>query len=374
VIRAGGALLALLALAPLQARAVEVVRIAVTIGAARVTLEAEGLACGPLQDGGSAEEPAPGAEPPAPVGARAEVAAEAEALTVNGRPAGEAVRCAAPGPIRHAGLALDGEVEVRRGSKGVDVVHAIPMERYVAIVAGSEMPPTFPPEALKAQAVAARTFALGKKLEAVQQGRAWHLGATVVHQVYKGAAAADPRAVAAAEATAGEVLTFDHEPIDAFFHAACGGRTETGAAALGKDRAYLPSVPCGRCAGTPFDRWSRRFTTEELARALGVGRVRGVRVAERTASGRAARVEVDTGGRAVSIVGADFRQRIGWSRLPSLAFEVRAARGSFTFEGRGAGHGAGMCQWGAAGMARDGRGYREILAHYYPGAELRRMY
>jgi stage II sporulation protein D len=358
---------------------VEVVRIAVTVGAPRVALEGQGLACGALRAGVSPEEPAPASEGPEPVagGVRADIAATGDSLLVNGRALGDAIRCAASGPVRHAGLALDGEVEIRRGAKGLDVVHAIPMERYVAIVAGSEMPPSFPPEALKAQAVAARTFALGRKLDAVRQDRPWHLGATVVHQVYKGAAAADPRAVAAAEATHGEVLTSDHEPIDAFFHAACGGRTETGAAALGRERTYLPSVPCDRCAGTPLDRWTRRFSGEELSRALGVGRVRGVKVAERTESGRAARVEV-AAGRAgsppVSIGGADFRQRLGWSKLPSLAFDVRAARGTFTFEGRGAGHGAGMCQWGAAGLARDGRGYREILAHYYPGAELRRMY
>jgi hypothetical protein len=75
-----------------------------------------------------------------------------------------------------------------------------------------------------------------------------------------------------------------------------------------------------------------------------------------------------------AIDGADLRQRIGWSKLPSLAFDVRVGRGEVVFEGRGAGHGAGMCQWGAAGLAREGKGYREILAHYYPGAELRRMY
>jgi stage II sporulation protein D len=76
----------------------------------------------------------------------------------------------------------------------------------------------------------------------------------------------------------------------------------------------------------------------------------------------------------VQLAGADLRQRLGWDRLPSLAFDVHPARGGVRFEGSGSGHGAGLCQWGAAGYAREGRGYRTILAHYYRGAEVVRMY
>jgi stage II sporulation protein D len=340
------------------------VRIAVTVGASRVELSGRSIACSPIEGGA-----------PLPAGARAEVALEGSSLTVNGAAAGaEGVRCAGAGALRHAGLELDGDLEVRRGARGLDVVHAAGMEEYVAAVSGAEMPASFPAEALKAQAVAARTFAVGKKLEAVTAGRPWHLGATVVHQVYRGPAA-DPRAVAAAEATAGEVLVFDHEPADAFFHSTCGGHTEAGGAALGRERPYLPGVPCGRCDASPLSRWTVRLGDAELGRALGfAGAVTALRVVERSPSGRAARVEVDAGGARARLAGADLRQRLGWSKLPSLAFDVRRERGAFRFDGRGSGHGAGMCQWGAAGLAREGAGYRDILARYYPGAELRRMY
>ena len=80
------------------------------------------------------------------------------------------------------------------------------------------------------------------------------------------------------------------------------------------------------------------------------------------------------GGRRVLLGGADFRQRLGYSRLRSLAFDVAPVKGGFAFDGKGSGHGAGLCQWGAAGFAREGKGYREILAHYYPGTELVVMY
>jgi stage II sporulation protein D len=102
--------------------------------------------------------------------------------------------------------------------------------------------------------------------------------------------------------------------------------------------------------------------------------VTAARVVERTSGGRVARLELTAGGRAAVLAGADLRQRLGWSRLPSLAFELTSKKGTFTFTGRGQGHGAGLCQWGAAGMARKGTGYREILAHYYPGTDVVKMY
>jgi stage II sporulation protein D len=114
---------------------------------------------------------------------------------------------------------------------------------------------------------------------------------------------------------------------------------------------------------------------EELGRAAGLGRAAtSVTLVERTRSGRAARVEIVAGKRRATLTGSDLRQRLGYSRLRSLAFDVEAVKGGFAFGGRGSGHGAGLCQWGAAGFAREGKGYREILAHYYPGTEIVVMY
>jgi stage II sporulation protein D len=352
--------------APIAARAEERVRIAVAVGAARVELSAAGLSAQPLRDG-AAREPV--------AGARAEVALAGDALAVDGAAVdAPGVLFAADEPIRFGALLLAGEVEVRRGPVGLDVVNALPMEDYVAAVTGSEMPATFPAAALETQAVAARTFALSRKLEAVAEGRAWHLGATVLHQVYRGTRV-DPRARAAAAATAGLVLVKDHAPIEAYFHAACGGRTERGADALGRDHAYLASVPCGRCRAAPRFAWTVRVPADELGRLAGVGAAAtAAKVVSRTGSGRAARVEIAARGRRVTLGAVDLRQRLGFERLPSLLFDVGADGGAIVFKGRGAGHGAGLCQWGAAGFAREGRDYRAILAHYYPGTELVRMY
>ena len=247
------------------------------------------------------------------------------------------------------------------------------MEDYVAGVIAGEMPPSFPPEALKAQAVAARSFALTRRIEARAAGRNWDVGSNVLSQVLSDKPG--PAARAAAEATAGEVLVLGMEPVEAYFHSSCGGRTEGGLAALGRDLPYLLPVECGQCDAAPGARWKVRIPADELARAAGLkGKATSVRVAARTPTGRAARVEIEAGGRKAALAASDLRQRLGFSRLPSLAFEVRRDGGAFEIEGRGQGHGAGLCQWGAASLARSGKGYREILGKYYPGTEVVRMY
>jgi stage II sporulation protein D len=247
------------------------------------------------------------------------------------------------------------------------------LEDYVAGVVAGEMPASFPPEAQKAQAVAARSYALTRKIEAQAAGRAWDIGAGVLAQVF---GKAGPAARAAAEATTGEVLALGMEPVEAYFHASCGGRTEGGLAALGRDLPYLRSVECGRCEKAPKVSWSVKIPARELGKAAGLGgSASAARIVSRTPSGRAERIEVAAGDRKVVLAASDLRQRLGFSRLPSLAFDVhRPWWGDFVFDGRGQGHGAGLCQWGAAGLAREGKTYREILGHYYPGVEIVRMY
>lgn len=358
------ALATLLLTLPLAPRADEMVRIAVLTGQARVRLAGPGLTAQPLAEGREQLS----------LGDQAELALAAGELAIEGRLAGApAAAFRAAGPIQVGALSLPGDVEVRVGTTGLDVIHALPMEEYVASVVEAEMPLAFPPEALRAQAVAARSFALFKKLEAVAEGRGWHLGATVLDQVYR--AGRDPRARSAAAATAGEVLAVDREPVQAFFHSACGGRTEGGEAALGKELSYLAPVRCTRCQKAPRWRWSVRVDAAELGRLLGLaGPVTSARIASRSPTGRAETVAFASGKGKARLAAVDLRQRLGWERLPSLAFDVHLDRGSVRFQGGGAGHGAGLCQWGAAGYAREGRDYRTILSHYYRGAEVVRLY
>jgi stage II sporulation protein D len=371
-------LVAALALAPTLTVAEEMIRVAVQTGRAHATLRGEGLRVAPATLGSEGQGEAEPEGKPTGSGGKVEVRAgdSAGELFVDGRRwATAAAAFTAGSNIRVDGRELSRWVEVRRTRAGLAVVEVLPMEDYVAGVVSGETPLTFPVEARKAQAVAARTFALVRKLDAVSAGRGWDLGATVVSQVFVGAGAADAAAREAAAATAGQVLVLDHAPVETYFHSSCGGRTEDGLSALGRGYEYLPSVECGRCDGAPGSLWRQVLPADELGRAAGLGRAAtSVEVVERTASGRCARVEVAAGSRRVTLAGTDLRQRLGWSRLRSLAFDVEPVKGGFAFAGRGSGHGAGLCQWGAAGFAREGKDYRAILAHYYPGTEIVVMY
>lgn len=272
-------------------------------------------------------------------------------------------------PIRANGFEVRGDVVARLHRGRIQLINVLPLEDYLLGVLGSEMPTSFPEEALKAQAVAARTYALEKKLEALDQP--FHMGASVIHQVYGGLREEDPRTRAAVEATRGEVLTWELQPIEAYFHASCGGRTEDGADALGRDLPYLKSVSCP-CGDLPAARWEVTVPRRELERTFGI-RDGELRIAGRTRTGRVSRL-VASNGRVIDAV--SFRAKLGYTRIKSLSFDVTPAQNGdgLHFTGRGYGHGAGLCQWGAKVMAARGATYREILAHYYPGTELQTLY
>jgi stage II sporulation protein D len=315
-----------------------------------------------------------------PLGARqVTVRRKGRKLEVNGAPiVGDSVRFRAgalghdagvPGdePLRAGDMEVRGDVVVRLYRDGLQLINVIPLEDYLTAVLGSEMPISFPPEALKAQAVAARTYALQKKLDTY--GNAFYLGSSVLHQVYGGITREDPRTRAAVEATRGEVLTYELAPIEAYFHASCGGRTESGQAALQRDLPYLQPVDCP-CGKLPASRWSAEVSEAELQAAL-QGSPSGLRIAARTGTRRVSRVTTADG---TTLDGARFRQRLGYTKLKSLDFEVEKSSHGYAFSGRGYGHGAGLCQWGAKVLADGGWDYRDILSHYYPGAELQQLY
>ena len=304
------------------------------------------------------------------------------------------------GRIRVNGVAYRGAVLVRPAASGVTAVNLLALEGYLRGVVALEIGAGRPPEtleAVKAQAVAARTYAVR------HAGRREALGfdyyGTVLDQAYGGVAAEDPVATRAVEATRGEILTYDDEPIEAYYHSTCGGRTAAVEEVWGGEpRPYLRSVSDRRPGGGWYCEASSRFTwTEEWSeielleavtlglrdRGLGtVNEVRRVAVTGRTASGRAAELEVRTDRGTARVEGDAIRRvlRPAPDRLlNSTAIELDPRGGNgrvtgLTVHGRGWGHGIGMCQVGALERARDGQSYRDILRTYYPGTRLTRLY
>lgn len=272
--------------------------------------------------------------------------------------------------LRLAGHRVRGDVVIRVARSSLELVNVLPLEDYLSGVLGNEMPPDFPDEALKAQAVAARTYALRRKLGSSEQP--YHLGSSVLHQVYRGLDRENPRVRSAVDSTYGEILTYDLEPIEAYFHASCGGHTESGWDALTRNLPYLQPVDCP-CGRLPASRWEFSVPASELSALFGQKDVSPLSVTSRSRTGRVKLLRFGSGD---PIDAATFRQQLGYDKLKSLWFEVidSGRDGSIKLSGRGYGHGAGLCQWGAKLLANSGSNYRQILQHYYPGTELQRMY
>ncbi len=252
--------------------------------------------------------------------------------------------------------------------KGLDVVNWVDLEEYLYSVIGGEMSSNWPQEALKAQAIAARTYALYKR-EQQRKNPVYDLGDTPDRwQIYKGVSSESPAVYSAVDATAGQVLTYNNNLILSVFHACSGGHTENVEDVWGNPLPYLRAVQdydqnIKECS------WERNFTPAEIsARISGVGNVKDV-IPEAFSpfrSVKALRIVGDKGTKVIK--GEDVRTAL---RLRSTRFNViRREDGSFVLQGLGFGHGLGMSQWGAYNLALRGANHLQILGHYYRGVAL----
>jgi len=346
-------------------------------------MAAAGLALGPASDARAADARVRVlvAEGPGPYtiesGASRHVLSRGrDGLRLDGRPH--------PGPWRGRvgrsrldGRELLGALEVRVTPAGLAVVNEVGLEDYVAGTVGSEMFARWEPAALRAQAVASRTYVLHQQRarRRAGDGRPWDVASGTAHQVYGGTGAETASVRAAVGATEGEILVWEGEPILAAFHSAAGGRTASAAEVWGRPVPYLVSQPVPGEEDSPDTYWRLRVSPDDLGRAAAsrgveVGTVGRVAVRERSPSGRVAALELaGTGGRG-RLSGRTLRDALGPRALRSTLFEVRESGGGFVFVGSGRGHGVGMSQWGARALARRGLQHPEILRSFYPGTQL----
>ncbi len=283
------------------------------------------------------------------------------------------------GQARLNGKVYSTPLEVVRDldSGGMVIVTEVGLERYLMGVVGHEMPPGWPLEALKSQAVAARTYALSRRIETERYFA--HVEATVLSQVYGGEARIPDSVARAVVETRGQVLVYDNRPVEAFFHSTCVGDTASGTEIWGRPLPYLPSVACKTGEKSPRAAWVESVPLATLTKSLaGLGGIRGnvtsLKVASRYAGGYARNIEVRTKAGKFTIAASDLRRIVGYQRLPSTNFSVDVAGGKARFRGKGFGHGVGLCQYCAKGMAEAGDTYDRILLHFYRGAELQTLY
>ncbi len=279
----------------------------------------------------------------------------------------------APEGIRADGKRFPGRIRVTARQGKLQVVAVVPLEEYVAAVISREAPRSFAPEALEALAVAARTYALGAM--AKPRDPAFDVVDGVEDQLFEGIENSDGPFRAAGEATRGMALYYRDALARAVYHSTCGGRTENAADAWGHDVPYLRSLACDDCRDSPARRWVHRMSRAEgkrVALALGVraGDDLSIGIVGATRTGRASRIRLASGGVSREMAAASFRQAAGYARVKSLKMKVVPSGGGWTISGEGYGHGVGMCQWGANGMAKRGKAFPEILARYYPGTRV----
>ena len=266
-----------------------------------------------------------------------------------------------------------GVIELRRTEAGLTVVNELEVEAYLYGVLKLEINPAWPEEAVKAQAVAARTLALASLGRFSREG--YDVRDNTDSQVYGGVTFEDPRATAAVDATRGLALLHSGAPIFAAYHADSGGRTEASEHVWGRAYPYLRSVDDPYTAGSPYERWTRSLPLSQLEAALRRGGVairelRGLEVAETSPSGRALTVRLAGADGVVELTGHRLRTLVGPDVIRSTLFQVRVREGMAEFEGRGWGHGVGLSQWGARGMALRGWDFVRILQHYYTGVQV----
>ncbi|WP_353931059.1 SpoIID/LytB domain-containing protein [Okeanomitos corallinicola TIOX110] len=252
--------------------------------------------------------------------------------------------------------------------KGLTAVNWVDLEEYLYSVIGGEMNSSWPAEALKAQAIAARTYALYKR-EQQRNNPIYDLGDTPDRwQIYKGVSSESSNTYTAVDSTAGQVLTYDNRIILSVFHACSGGHTENVEDVWGNPLPYLRAVQ-------DFDQnikecnWVKTFTPGEISgRVSGVGNVKDMIIESLSPfrSVKSLRIIGDQGTKVIK--GEEVRTAL---RLKSTRFTLnKDGNGNFVLQGLGFGHGLGMSQWGAYNLAKQGANHLQILGHYYQGVAL----
>lgn len=276
--------------------------------------------------------------------------------------------------------AYRGDLLLRPAANGtVQVIERVDFEDYLKGVLSKEVGADWPAESLKAQAVISRTYVIAMmRRNAATKG--FDVTNDVWSQVYGGMQAERPSTTQAVNDTRGQILIdATQSPVVTFFHSSCGGRTET-PPNVWREMKNAPtdfeSIRDPYCKEDPYNSWSLSMSAERIRQRLRrngykIGTIKSIRIDGETPSGRARAFVVEsTRGRAV-VTSNNFRLILGPETLRSAYITDLKKKGSkFVFEGKGWGHGVGLCQWGARGRAMEGHGYTQILKAYYPNGRL----
>ena len=261
-------------------------------------------------------------------------------------------------------------------------VDELPLEMYLMGVIPCEMPPSWHPEALKAQAIAARTYTVGKIGAFIGQG--FDVDDTTRCHTYKGVDAEDPRSNEAVRVTSNQIIIYAGRPIEALYATVSGGVTADASESFRAPGVpYLKSIRDLDAKGRPYAAsskhfyWTKEYSSSQLAAALSkkgrLGALLQLSVEAKGPSGRVLSVRAVGDAGELNFTGQELRRLLGPDAIRSALFHIQRTEAGWKFTGKGWGHGVGMCQAGANGRANVGQTYDQILKAYYTGVEIIRV-
>jgi stage II sporulation protein D len=253
------------------------------------------------------------------------------------------------------------------------VVNVLGIEKYLSSVVGSEMPTKWPMEALKAQSIASRTYALKQKGNYL-----FDIDSTQRNQVYNGLESRTYKTIRAVRSTRSLVLTYKNKLVNALFHSSSGGMTENSQDVWKNQYPYLSSVRDFDNKNPKF-RWKKFFSNKELTNIFPeIGGLKSIEILNITSTGRVKNVKLYGANGSYQMSGTDLRKKLSLNSNfmrfkffdENLNNNSNTQKGLLVF-GQGSGHGVGMSQWGAKYMASKGLKAEQILKHFYKGVQIK---
>ena len=266
-----------------------------------------------------------------------------------------------------------GVLELSLSGEDLELINVVPLETYLEGVIEAEMGLHFPDEALMAQAICARSYAAVRMI--ARQERNWHVGNTQATQVFRGVTRNPSRSRSIVARSRAAILTYNQKPFEGLYSSTCGGVSRSAEEAFGSSvpPPLQGGVTCNDCDDVSTYEWSASCSESDLSRSLGTNATGIVRL-EQSKSGRLVQAIFATSRGERALTGTRLKSLLGRSALSTWITSLNLSGGRLRAEGRGFGHGVGLCQYGARGMARRGIPCEDILHHYYPQMEIRRAW
>ncbi len=256
------------------------------------------------------------------------------------------------------------------------ILEEIGLEEYLPGVVEGEMPMMWNDDALQAQVIAVRTYVIYKRK--IKANALYHINK--LDLAYKGSYMNKAKTKEIVDKTRGTVMVYDWKLFPGYFHSTCGGHTEDINLVFNlKSIPPLSGVDCGYCNNSKYYHWKKRLGRNEIQNKLNtakskVKRIRNILTEQIGPGGHCSTIKIEHTGGTKRVNANDFRLIVGPNNLRSTSFSIKSSGSSFVFEGKGWGHGVGLCQYGTQNMAKSGSRWYDILRYYYPEIDLVKIY